>query len=137
MSLAEQLHVWPGSRGGSSRDDRSTRELVLAGVWRLLKLELWRQRPIPRVTRDSSIALQMRTQSFLNCLVRMAYKKGLQHELRGSTNTVNTLACSREIRCSPKTAVREKNAIGDQQIKSVKTSRAIRFAIRESFEFHA
>ena len=27
---------------------------------------------IPRVTRDSSMALQIMTQSFLNCLVRMA-----------------------------------------------------------------
>ena len=66
------------------------RLLVLAGVWRLLKLLLWRHRPMPRVTRLSSIVLQIITQSFLNCLVRMAYRKGLQQLFRGSTNTVNT-----------------------------------------------
>merc|ERR1719220_1444573 len=45
---------------------------VLAGVCRLLKLLECRQRPIPLVTLDSSIALQIITQSFLNCLVRIA-----------------------------------------------------------------
>jgi hypothetical protein len=67
----------------------------------------------------------------------MAYRKGLQHELRGRINTVNTFACSKEMSCSPNAAVREKNAIGDQQMKSVNTRRAIRLAILESFEFHA
>jgi hypothetical protein len=67
----------------------------------------------------------------------MAYRNGLQQEFRGRINTVNTLACSREMRCSPNAAVREKNAIGDQQMKSVNTRRAIRFAILESLEFHA
>jgi hypothetical protein len=61
----------------------------------------------------------------------------LQHELSGRINTVNTFACSREISCKPNAAVREKNAIGDQQIKSVKTRSAILFAILESLEFHA
>lgn len=121
--------------GGISFDEPN--ELVLAGVCRLLKLELWRQRPMPRVTRDSSIALQIITQSFLNCLVMMAYKNGLQHEFSGNTNTVNTLACSSDIKCIPNTAVNDRNAIGDQHKKSVNTSNAIRLAIRESFEFQA
>uniref|UniRef100_A0A182SJ03 Uncharacterized protein n=1 Tax=Anopheles maculatus TaxID=74869 RepID=A0A182SJ03_9DIPT len=124
-AFAEQLHVWPGNSGGNSFDERSTNEFVLAGVCRLLKLELCRQRPMPRVTRDSSIALHISTQSFLNCLVRMAYRKGLQQELSGSMNTVNTFACSSEIRCSPNTAVSEKNAIGDQQIKSTHGEHAV------------
>uniref|UniRef100_A0A0K2V7U5 Uncharacterized protein n=1 Tax=Lepeophtheirus salmonis TaxID=72036 RepID=A0A0K2V7U5_LEPSM len=77
------------------------------------------------------------TQSFLNCFVKIAYKKGLQHELSGNTKTVKTLAPSRETRRTPNAAVREKKAIGAQQIKSVKTNKAIRLAIRESLEFHA
>ena len=48
-----------------------------------------------------------------------------------------TFACSREIKYTPKDASNAKNAIGAQHIKSVKTSRAILLAIRESFEFHA
>jgi len=84
-----------------------------------------------------NLTLQMRTQSFLNCLVKIAYKKGLQHEFNGRMKTVNTLASSRDTNWRPKTAVSEKNAIGNQQSKSVNTSRAIRFAIRVSLEFHA
>lgn len=67
----------------------------------------------------------------------IAYKNGLQQEFNGNTNTVKTFACSSDIRCKPNTAVSDKKAIGDQQIKSVNTNKAIRFAIRESFEFHA
>lgn len=111
--------------------------MVLAGVWRLLKLEECRHRPIPRVTRDSSIALQIMTQSFLNCLVKMAYKNGLQHEFRGRTKIVNTFAPSRPMRLAPKQAVNAKKAMGAQQIKSVKTNNAMRLAMRESLEFHA
>lgn len=92
---------------------------------------------MPRVTRDSSIDLQSITQSFLNCFVSSAYKNGLQQELKGKTNTVKTLASSSVIKWRPKAAVREKNAIGAKQIKSVKTSSAMRFAIRESLLFHA
>ena len=55
----------------------------------------------------------------------------------GLFGAVLTLACSRETSCNPKAAVSEKKAMGDQQRKSVNTSRAMRFAIRESFEFHA
>merc|ERR1719189_3265055 len=110
---------------------------VFAGVCRLLKLLECRHRPIPRVTLDSSIALQIITQSFLNCLVKMAYKKGLQQLFRGKMKIVKTLACSKLIKLTPPAAVRAKNAIGAQQIKSVKTSRAILLAIRLSFEFQA
>jgi len=53
----------------------------------------------------------------------------LYHEFSGRTNIVKTFACSKEIRCTPKHDVRAKRAIGNQQIKSVKTSRAILFAI--------
>ena len=112
-------------------------ELVLAGVCRLLKFELCRHRPIPRVTRDSSMALQIITQSFLNCLVRIAYKKGLQQLFKGKMKMVKTLACSRLIKCTPPAAVKAKKAIGAQQIKSVKTSKAILLAIRLSLEFQA
>lgn len=103
----------------------------------MLKFELCLHLPIPLVTRLSSIALQIITQSFLNCFVNIAYKNGLQHEFNGNTNTVNTLACSKEIKCRPNAAVKEKNAIGDQHKKSVNTNRAILLAILESFEFHA
>ncbi len=48
-----------------------------------------------------------------------------------------TLAPSREIRCKPQAAHMERKAIGNQQRKSVNTSKAIRFAMRESFEFQA
>lgn len=120
-----------------SLDERSPKLLVLPGVCRLLKLELCRHRPMPRVTRDSSIALQIMTQSFLNCLVRIAYRNGLQHEFSGRMNTVNTLASSSDTNWTPNAAVSEKKAIGAQQRKSVNTSSAIRLAIRESFEFHA
>ena len=48
-----------------------------------------------------------------------------------------TFACSNEINGTPRHAHNAKNAIGAQHIKSVKTSKAIRFAIRESLEFHA
>lgn len=116
---------------------RSPRLFVLPGVWRLLKLELWRHLPMPRVTRDSSIALQIMTQSFLNCFVRMAYRNGLQHELSGRMNTVKILASSSEMKRKPDAAVSEKNAMGAQQRKSVNTSSAMRLAMRESFEFHA
>lgn len=119
------------------RDERSAKLLVLAGVCLLLKLEECLQRPIPRVTRDSSMALHTSAQSFLNCFVRIAYRNGLQHELSGSTNTVNTFASSSDTSCAPKAAVNAKNAMGDQHRKSVNTSRAMRFAIRESLEFHA
>lgn len=92
---------------------------------------------MPRVTRDSSIALQIITQSFLNCFVSIAYRNGLQQEFNGRMKTVNTFACSSVINCQPRTAVMEKNAIGDQQRKSVNTRSAIRLAIRESLEFQA
>ena len=42
---------------------------------------------------------------------------------------VKTLAVSREMRFRPKLAVRARKAIGDQQMKSVNTNRAIRLAI--------
>ena len=48
------------------------RLFVFAGVCLLEKLELCLHRPMPLVTRDSSMALQIMTQSFLNCLVKMA-----------------------------------------------------------------
>lgn len=83
------------------------------------------------------MALQINTQSFLNCFVRIAYKNGLQHEFRGRMKTVKTFACSRDIKCNPKAAVKERKAIGDQQMKSVNTSKAIRLAILESLLFHA
>ena len=41
---------------------------------------------MPRVTLDSSMALQIITQSFLNCFVKMAYKNGLQQEFNGKMN---------------------------------------------------
>lgn len=50
---------------------------------------------------------------------------------------VKTFASSNDIRWRPDTAVNEKKAIGAQHKKSVKTKRAIRLAIRESFEFQA
>lgn len=83
------------------------------------------------------MALQIMTQSFLNCFVKMAYKNGLQHEFNGSIKTVKTLACSSVINCIPHMALIDKNAIGLQQRKSVNTNKAIRLAIRESFEFQA
>lgn len=92
---------------------------------------------MPLVTLDSSIVLQSKTQSFLNCLVNRAYRKGLQQELNGRINTVNTLASFSDIKCKPKAAVREKKAIGAQQMKSVNTSSAIRLAMRESLLFQA
>ena len=128
---------WHWQELPSLEELRSPTEFVLPGVGRLLKLELCRQRPIPRVTRDSSMALQIMTQSFLNCLVRMAYRNGLQHELSGRMKTVKTLASSSDTNCTPKAAVSEKKAMGAQHRKSVKTSRAIRLAMRESFEFQA
>lgn len=79
----------------------------------------------------------MRTQSFLNCLVKMAYRNGLAQLFKGRTKMVKTLASSSDIKCAPKTAVSEKKAIGAQQMKSVMTSKAILLAIRESLEFHA
>ncbi len=39
------------------------------------------------------------------------------------------ITCSREMRWTPKQEVRAKRAIGNQQMKSVKTRRAIRLAI--------
>lgn len=87
-SRRRHAHAQAGPCG--PRDERSARLLVLAGVCRLLKLDEWRQRPMPRVTRDSSMALHTSAQSFLNCLVRIAYRNGLQHEFSGSTNTVST-----------------------------------------------
>merc|ERR1719471_1315176 len=113
------------------------RLFVLAGVWRLLKLLECRHLPIPLVTLLSSMVLQIITQSFLNCLVRMAYRNGLQQLFNGRTKTVKTLAPSREMSWAPHAAVREKNAMGNQQTKSVNTNRAIRLAILESLEFHA
>ncbi len=77
----------------------------------------------------SSIALQIMTQSFLNCFVSMAYRNGLQQELRGRTKMVKTLACSREMRWRPKQEDKAKKAIGAQQMKSVNTNRAMRLAI--------
>ena len=50
---------------------------------------------------------------------------------------VKTLACSKLIKLTPPAAVRAKNAIGAQQMKSVKTKRAILLAIRLSLEFQA
>ena len=50
---------------------------------------------------------------------------------------MKTFAASSEIRLAPPAAVRAKKAMGNQQMKSVKTSSAIRFAIRESLEFQA
>lgn len=67
----------------------------------------------------------------------MAYRNGLQQELRGRIKTVNTLASSKETNCKPNAAVNEKKAIGNQQRRSVKTRRAIFLAIRVSFEFQA
>lgn len=67
----------------------------------------------------------------------MAYKKGLAHELSGSTKMVKILASFSEINSFPKAAVREKNEMGAQQAKSVKTNRAIRLAMRVSFECQA
>ena len=109
----------------------------LCTLYLLLKLELCLHLPIPLVTLDSSIALQIITQSFLNCLVKMAYRKGLQQLFKGRMKTVNTLACSRLIKWTPPAAVKAKKAIGAQQMKSVKTNRAILLAILESFEFQA
>ena len=51
--------------------------------------------------------------------------------------TVNTFAASNEIKLAPPAAVNAKKAIGNQQIKSVNTRRAILLAILESFEFQA
>jgi len=56
-------------------------------------------------------------------------KKYTNHEFKGNTKTVKTFACSRVIKCTPKQAERAIKAIGNQQIKSVKTKRAMRFAI--------
>ena len=53
----------------------------------------------------------------------------MQHELRGRMKMVKTLAVSREMRLAPKLAVRARKAIGDQQMKSVNTNKAIRLAI--------
>ena len=78
---------------------------------------------MPLVTLLSSIVLQIITQSFLNCFVRMAYRKGLQQEFSGRTNTVNTLAPSRDIRWRPQAALVAKKAMGNQQMKSVNTER--------------
>ena len=116
---------------------RSTAELETTDECLLEKFEECLQRPMPRVTLDSSMRLQSRTHSFLNCLVKIAYKNGFAHELSGKTNIVKTLASSNEIRCRPETAVSVKKAIGAQHKKSVNTNRAIRLAIRESFEFQA
>ena len=44
---------------------------------------------------------------------------------------VKTFAVSSEMRLRPKLAVRARKAMGDQQMKSVKTSRAILLAILE------
>jgi hypothetical protein len=52
-------------------------------------------------------------------------------------NIVNILASFNEISFNPKADVMEKNDIGAQQAKSVKTSSAIRLATRESLEFQA
>ena len=48
-----------------------------------------------------------------------------------------TFACSKLIKGSPAAAVNAKKAIGAQHMKSVKTNKAIRLAILESFEFQA
>jgi len=56
LAVGEAMLRAEQAQGGCSLEERSTRLLVLAGVCRLLKLELWRQRPMPRVTRDSSMA---------------------------------------------------------------------------------
>jgi hypothetical protein len=69
--------------------------------------------------------------------VKIAYKKGFAQEFRGRIKIVKTLASSKDIKCKPETAVKEKNAIGAQHKKSVKTNNAILLAIRESFEFQA
>lgn len=72
-------------------------EFVVMGVCLLEKLELCLPRPIPLVTRDSSILLQIWMQSFLNCFVKMAYRKGFAQLFRGKTNIAKTLAsCKRK-----------------------------------------
>src|SRR5699024_7319537 len=128
--------IVPTTGSTSEEDLFSMAELVLAGVWRE-KLDEFRRRPMPRVTRLSSIRLQSRTQSFFNCFVQMAYRNGLAQELSGRMKTVKTFASFSEMSSKPKTAVREKKAIGAQQQKSVNTSSAIRFAILLSLLFHA
>lgn len=86
---------------------------------------------------DSSSRLQMFTQSFLNCFVKIAYRNGFAQLLRGSTKIVKTLASFKDMSSLPKAAVKEINVIGAQQMKSVKTSSAMRLATRESLEFQA
>lgn len=127
----------PGSEAEAVALLFSAAEFVLRGVCRFEKFDEFLPLPMPRVTRDSSILLQSMAQSFLNCLVKMAYKNGLQHELSGRTKMVKILASSKEIKLNPQTAIKEKKAIGAQHKKSVKTSNAILLAILESFEFHA
>ena len=56
----------------------------------------------------------------------------MQHELRGRMKMVKTFAVSSEMRLRPKLAVRARKAMGDQQMKSVNTSRAILLAILET-----
>ena len=57
--------------------------------------------------------------------------------IRCTVEVLLTLAPSSEMSWAPNAAVMARKAMGNQQIKSVKTSSAIRFAIFESFVFQA
>lgn len=123
-------HLQPGGWTAGNKGGNSLGSLSVAMPRRV-------KAPAPLVTLVSSKCLHRFTQSFLNCFVIMAYRKGLQQEFSGKMNTVKILACSKEISCNPNIAVMEKKAMGDQHRKSVNTNKAILLAILESFVFHA